>query len=102
MSATIIAFSNIALLCDIQLVIYFYLLKINVVGPNKDTTSYVDQLNTGFTYVTFTDAASEDGIYSISISGINWFDLETVPVSTNVTVLTVSPKIMQGKLPRGF
>ena len=102
MTVTKIAFSNIALLCDIQLVIYFYVLKINVVGPNQDTTSYVDQLNTGYTYATFTDMASEDGIYSISISGINWLDVETVPVSTNVTVLTVSPIIMQGKLPCGF
>ena len=84
-------------LCGIQPAIYLFLLKINVIGPNQDTTSYVDQLNTGYTYATFTDFASEDGIYSISISGINWLDVETVPVSTNVTVLTVPPKIMQGK-----
>ena len=70
--------------------------KINVRGPSQDITSYVDKYNPGYTFATFNGMVSEDGIYEITVTALDWFGIESDPSSTSVTVLTAVPSIVNG------
>ena len=66
-------------------------------GPSHAITSYVHEYSPGYTYATFLDLPFEDGLYNISVTGIDHLNTESDTVSTSVTVLTEQPKIKGGK-----
>ena len=72
-------------------------LQIALKGPRYDFISYVHEYSPGYIYAKFSDLTLEDGLYNITVVGINRMDIESDPLVTSVTVLTVPPKIKAGK-----
>lgn len=67
--------------------------KIAIKGPRCDITSYVHDYSPGYIYAKFSGHTFEDGLYNLTVVGINRLDVESDPVNTQVTVLTVPPKV---------
>ena len=56
----------------------------------------MEKYNPGYTFATFNGMVFEDGIYEITVTAVDWFNIESDPVSTSVTVLTALPSIVDG------
>ena len=91
-------FSNVHISLIIH-VIYLNVLcnsQIAIKGPRCDITLYVHDYGPGYIYAKVSGPTFEDGLYNVTVVGINRLDVESDPVNTQVTVLTVPPKVKAG------
>ena len=79
------------------MITFYFINKVTVRHhPTQIITSYVYEYNPGYTYVTFSGIPFEDGLYNITVTGIDRRNVASDPVLTSVTVLTSPPTIQQG------